>query len=493
MIGLRVFWALFLAGIVGLCFRRSWRWEHGKDGADELFYSEECGRMTTAVWLSPLLLPLMMTAGFLLYLLLGDGQRFFGVATQVLLTVIVYFALLAALLPLLRRCISARACAVLWLLPVFEFYQFNVLAEGQPRPLLTVYLPGSALRAAVAVWAAGFAAVLLWYTVSHLAFRRRVLRQTSPVNDPQTLAIWQAELDRVDYRQPGRLLQSAAASAPFSTGLFKRTRLTVLPERFYSADDLMWIFRHEIRHLQRGDVETKLFLTFCNALCWFCPLVWLATRRAAEDIELSCDEWVLKEADEPARRRYAELLLRSAGPQRGFTTCLSASARSLRYRLRSIMSAGRRLTGTAVLMAAMFLCVMSYGLAAVTTERTTADRLLDGASVGTVYYQMGLPLGTAYAEDKFSDSALREALSGLTAEQLLGQYQNRDEAARQLSLYFSDTGGRGMMNIYDDSIVVEYYRADEKGHSARRQLRCWLLRDQVDWARVEQCFSAHAD
>ena len=267
----------------------------------------------------------------------------------------------------------------------------------------------------------------------------------------------------------------------------------MLPERFYSADDLMWIFRHEIRHLQRGDVETKLFLTFCNALCWFCPLVWLATRRAAEDIELSCDEWVLKEADEPARRRYAELLLRSAGPQRGFTTCLSASARSLRYRLRSIMSAGRRLTGTAVLMAAMFLCVMSYGLAAVTTERTTADRLLDGASVGTVYYQMGLPLGTAYAEDKFSDSALREALSGLTAEQLLGQYQNRDEAARQLSLYFSDTGGRGMMNIYDDSIVVEYYRADEKGHSARRQLRCWLLRDQVDWARVEQCFSAHAD
>lgn len=30
-------------------------------------------------------------------------------------------------------------------------------------------------------------------------------------------------------------------------------------------------------------------LTFCTAICWFCPLMWIAKRRSAEDLELSCD------------------------------------------------------------------------------------------------------------------------------------------------------------------------------------------------------------
>ena len=79
-----------------------------------------------------------------------------------------------------------------------------------------------------------------------------------------------------------------------------------------------------------------------QALGWFHPLVWLAVKKAEEDLELSCDEIVLKDADLSTRKKYAELLLSIAGDGRGYTTCLSASAKTLSYRLKATVSARER-------------------------------------------------------------------------------------------------------------------------------------------------------
>ena len=79
----------------------------------------------------------------------------------------------------------------------------------------------------------------------------------------------------------------------------------VLPLRAYTPDELHLIFRHEMIHICRGDSVSKFFLTFCTALCWFNPLMWRAMRNSAEDMELSCDESVLQEADSATRRESA--------------------------------------------------------------------------------------------------------------------------------------------------------------------------------------------
>ena len=63
-------------------------------------------------------------------------------------------------------------------------------------------------------------------------------------------------------------------------------------------------------------------------------LMWLAKERSAQDLELSCDETVLLDAGDGARRRYAELLLSAAGNGRGFTTCIEKwAAEMLRERI----------------------------------------------------------------------------------------------------------------------------------------------------------------
>ena len=59
-----------------------------------------------------------------------------------------------------------------------------------------------------------------------------------------------------------------------------------------------------------------------TAMCWFDPPDVGRHAQSADDFELSCDESVLLAQPQPVRRQYAELLLKTAGDERGFTTCL---------------------------------------------------------------------------------------------------------------------------------------------------------------------------
>ena len=166
------------------------------------------------------------------------------------------------------------------------------------------------------VWAIGFATVLAWKIAVHLLFRREVLTDAYPVADRDILDLWEREMRLIERKKPIPLLYSTRITSPMTVGKSHRAIRTLLPERTYSAQELQMIFRHELRHVQRLDVDTKMFYAFCEAMCWFNPLVWIAMRKAAADLELSCDEMVLHGKDEQERRRYAELLLDSAGDDR---------------------------------------------------------------------------------------------------------------------------------------------------------------------------------
>ena len=74
-------------------------------------------------------------------------------------------------------------------------------------------------------------------------------------------------------------------------------------------------------------------------------MVWLGLQKASEDMELCCDELTTKGMQEARRRDYANLLLSGAGTAMGFTTCLSASASGLRYRMARILHPKKRRAG----------------------------------------------------------------------------------------------------------------------------------------------------
>ena len=294
--------------------------------------------------IDPLMLPGMALWMVLLCLILPIRELMLPILAvmlgSVLLVTALWFTGLAALAPLLRRVISARGRAALWILPNVLYILFNVhtfLAEDF-RPLITVSLPGEWLLPGLAVWSIGAAGVMGWHILSHLRFRKTLLASAIPeLNDPMQ-QLWYQACTVHKVRTDIPLMRSPAVETPLSIGCFQKTMVLVLPEKAYTAEELELIYRHELRHIKRADMRTKIWMVLWKSLLWFFPPVWWAAKITAEDLELCCDEEVLTGAEPETRRRYAELLLDSAAPASGFSTCLSADAAALGRRLKQAIS-----------------------------------------------------------------------------------------------------------------------------------------------------------
>ncbi|HIR50568.1 MAG TPA: M56 family metallopeptidase [Candidatus Avoscillospira avicola] len=484
----RVLLSAVLAGGIVVTFRQSWRREHVESAPLGIGCKPQV--LETAVWFPP---TVILWAQLLLLLLLAalwsPAQAVQAMTSQALdmaLHLSAWFLALTAAMPLLRRRFRARTCAILWLLPAIAQY-FCLLPPKQPLPRWSIYVPQPALRWLLGLWGAGAAAVLGWYCLSHGWFCLRLRRSRRPETDEAVTALWRRELERAGYRSV-RLFRTGAVSAPLSLGFTRWTRATVLPEQPYTEAELSWIFRHEIRHLQRGDVSTKFFLAFANACCWWNPLVWLATRRAAEDLELSCDELVLEGADQAQRKAYAALLLRAAGPRQAFTTCLSGAAATLRYRLKRVLEPGARSLGLGLLAVAMFLCTLSCGLVSFSDSRgsLTALALTPEAAVTSATIFTANEGPEEFRGFTHDTAALYAYFDTLPAERLLQSAGDRDPGdGRSLELYLDTAWGWETITLTDRGAVRQTYVRTEDRHE--KAVTSYRLLAPLDWAEIEAC------
>ena len=487
----RVFWALFLSGTLACAFHRSWKWEHGTPMPETIFGGDKPRTKETAVWLDPSFLPVML---LLILVLFGAARRMDGVrqflslSLDVMILISFYFLLLIFLLPVFRKYFSARACATMWILPVYMFWQAHILLRSAPVPTFVFYIPTHILEVLFLIWVAGFFVVFLGNHISHFIFRHKVLSASYPVRNAEITNLFQQELNRLEYYNPVDLVISAAVTAPLSMGTTKRTRVTVLPDRAFTQQELQFIFRHEIHHLQRRDVNNKIFFAFCQALCWFNPLIWIATRKASDDLELSCDEIVLEDMDEQQRRQYAELLLDSAGHSGGFTTCLSAAAETMRYRLKNVVTVRNRLPGTLLLSVAMFLCVISYGITAISTDRGTVADLITGQrtaeNIRSVYYQSenDVQFREVFAWD---GESLFSYLVNLETEKLSSANEIHPVDRQGLSIVIDGSGTMELI-FYDRLIEVHHYH--QYSHP-----EYYYLRSDLDWGIISRSLDLNAE
>ena len=139
-------------------------------------------------------LPTMLVMYLAISLAIGGRemavQYLLGLLLRVFLLIGVYYVLLLAVMPLLRRHISARVCAVLWLLPGYLYFLAQVSSVQRADPggerMLVLHASGTLVTVLLAVWAAGAIGVFAWKIISHLRFRRRVLKDAVPVTDEET-------------------------------------------------------------------------------------------------------------------------------------------------------------------------------------------------------------------------------------------------------------------------------------------------------------------
>ncbi|MFR5781964.1 MAG: M56 family metallopeptidase [Oscillospiraceae bacterium] len=213
------------------------------------------------------------------------------------------------------------------------------------------------------------------------------------------------------------------------------------------------------------------------AFCWFKPLVWLAMRRSADDIELSCDESVTLGADEAERRRYADLILSSAGDERGFTTCLSARASSLRYRLRQIMKPAAKRSGALLIGFAAFFLILGCGHIAFAYGGGTGEELIFGGQDTSLY---------TVSDGSCTDpEGLKDYVGSLELMELTEEYDFDLDGVRHRVVIFDAPGGQIYVGFYDD--IVEFRPLFI---SSDLWAEYYYLPAGTDWARLDSFFES---
>lgn len=150
------------------------------------------------------------------------------------------------------------------------------------------------------IWLVGVAAMFVYCTASYFKLKKRVY-------------------DAVIY-QGGRteIFQSEKASSPFVLGFLKPR--VYLPYHL-EASDMDFVIAHEKAHISRGDHWIKLIGFVILSVYWFHPLVWLSYLLMCRDIELACDERVIKEMDMKSKKAYAQALVKCSAPYHRISAC----------------------------------------------------------------------------------------------------------------------------------------------------------------------------
>ena len=426
-----------------------------------------------------------------LFMMLVMGLKFLGVEStlklmltlcfDIFLSISLYYIVLLPLLPFLRRHISARTCAMLWLLPNYMYmlnHDFMKVAE----PLFIVHASSKMVRILSMVWAVGFSVVFLWNIIQHLLFRGKLLKNAVTVTSGEIFDLFWKEVNELSIQKPKfKLVISQEVNTPITIGLFRRSIRVVLPQKYYTTDELKLIFRHELIHICREDSRSKFFMMFCTAMCWFNPLMWYAMKKSAEDTELSCDETVLLGEDDATRHQYANLILNTAGDDRGFSTCLSASISSMRYRLKSIVKPGKRSTGALVVTVVFFiLCMSSGNVALAYGEQTGASTIYRNHNLADFVARSITVDGGDYEvkTDNVDAMALAQYISGLKTQEITGNYSYSGDG-KVVELRYGGPYGSVSVELHTDYIRV-LYTADE-----RAGWYTYHLPQSTDWEYVD--------
>lgn len=148
------------------------------------------------------------------------------------------------------------------------------------------------LYLAAMVWLLGIAALLIYSVVSLLRLKRKLVGS----------ALLRDNIRLAD-----------GIGSPFVIGLFRPK--IYLPSSL-SEGEREYIILHEQYHIRRGDHIVKLLAFAALCVHWFNPLVWLAFFLSGKDMEMSCDEAVLRKMGPEIRGAYSQSLLSLATGRR---------------------------------------------------------------------------------------------------------------------------------------------------------------------------------
>ncbi len=154
------------------------------------------------------------------------------------------------------------------------------------------------------IWLIGLLLCVLFFLVTHLRSRREY-KTALPV-DNLYIKMW---IQEHSIWRDLKLRQSDRIFTPLTYGIIQPVILLPKQTDWEDKNKLHYILAHELIHVRRFDTLTKLIMAAALCVHWFNPLVWLMYLLASQDIELSCDESVVRTFGGNTKLDYAMTLI----------------------------------------------------------------------------------------------------------------------------------------------------------------------------------------
>lgn len=287
-------------------------------------------------------------------------------------------------------------------------------------------------------WGIGLIVCALFFTVSYFKCRREFQESLPIKNDFLTQWIAEHKLSR-----PIEIRQSSRISAPLTYGVFKPIILMPKSTKWDDTKQIEYILAHEFVHIRRFDAAAKLLLTATLCIHWFNPLIWAMYILSNRDIELSCDETVVRSFGETTKSTYARTLISMEEKKSTLTPlCNNFSKNAIEERITAIM----KIKKTSVV--ATF--VASTLIVGVTTAFATSAAASDKSLTEIPY--------TDFAQSDNNQLLDRETLEMISSkvEKSISPYVSfgityKLDAEGQAKFYWNGTQVRG---IYDEATGI---------------------------------------
>lgn len=232
----------------------------------------------------------------------------------------------------------------------------------------------------LSIWFIGAITILVFFIILYVRTYKE-FQTAIPVKDNSYLNEW---LRKNKLKRTVQISVSDRITTPCTYKLFKP--VIIFPKSFDWNDEknLQFVLAHEYVHIKRWDVLWKVILTVIVALHWFNPLVWVMYYIVNRDIELSCDEKVIRQFGDETKSEYALSLINMAEKSQKMTSlCNNFSKNGIEERIVSIM----KLKKTSILGVALASTLVVGGITifATTGQASEAPKIeinqLDGNKV----------------------------------------------------------------------------------------------------------------
>lgn len=197
------------------------------------------------------------------------------------------------------------------------------------------------------------------------------------------------------------------------------------------SDSMAYILAHEQAHIRRRDHWWKLLAYFMLTLHWFNPLVWIAYVMLGRDMELACDEEVIRDLDTQARGDYAQALMMNSRRRHHSTVYrLCFGEIGVKERVRSVLNYQRPSAWHSVVLAVFSIvlgvCFLTDPVGA--SELVDSQNTIQEQVVQTRKYTPAPYTGSAPGPTRSAVLSMRSVLEELNLElaDLQAQYEQKD-------------------------------------------------------------------